>query len=84
MSCGNEISSAGVPLFTAKVGTEGVISRISGKDDVKRHLNNLGFTIGEPITVTQECYGSVIVDVRGSRVAIDRSMTSKIMITPKF
>lgn len=76
-------SSAGVPLFTARVGTRGKIGRIGGKEEVRRHLNDLGFTVGEVFTVLQECSGSVIVDIRGSRIALDRSMTSKIMFAPE-
>lgn len=71
-----------IPLFAVRAGTRCKIGRIGGKEDVRRHLNNLGFTVGEEITVMQESSGSVIVDVRGSRVAIDRSMTSKITIAP--
>lgn len=75
--------SAGVPLFTVKVGTRGRIGRIGGKDELRRHLHALGFTIGEQLTVMQECAGDLIVDIRGSRIAIDRSVSSKIMISPE-
>ena len=63
----------GVPLFSVKAGTRGKIGRIGGKDEVRRHLYDLGFTVGEYL----------IVDIRGSRIAIDRSITSKIMISPE-
>ena len=74
---------AGVPLLTVKAGTRGRIGRIGGKDELRRHLQNLGFTIGEYLTVMQVCAGDLIVDIRGSRIAIDRSVTSKIMISPE-
>ena len=77
---------AGVPLFTVKAGARGRIGRIGrigGKDELRRHLQNLGFTIGEYLTVMQGCAGDLIVDIRGSRIAIDRSVTSKIMISPE-
>ena len=73
----------GVPLFTVKAGTKGRIGRIGGKDELRRHLYDLGFTVGENITVMQGCAGDMIVDIRGSRIAIDRSVTSKIMISPE-
>ncbi len=73
----------GVPLLTVKVGTRGRIGRIGGKDELRRHLNDLGFTVGESLTVMQGCAGDMIVDIRGSRIAIDRSVTSKIMISPE-
>ena len=71
---------AGVPLFMVKAGTRG---RIGGKDELRRHLNDLGFTVGEYLTVMQGCAGDLIVDIRGSRIAIDRSVTSMIMISPE-
>ena len=73
----------GVPLFTVKAGTRGRIGRIGGKEDLRRHLNALGFTVGEYVTVMQGGAGDFIVDIRGSRIAIDRSITSKIMISPE-
>ena len=45
---------AGVPLLTVKAGTRGRIGRIGGKDELRRHLQNLGFTIGEYLTVMQD------------------------------
>ena len=74
---------AGVPLFMVKAGTRGRIGRIGGKDELRRHLNDLGFTVGEYLTVMQGCAGDLIVDIRGSRIAIDRSVTSRIMISPE-
>lgn len=74
---------AGVPLFTVKVGTRGRIGRIGGKEELRRHLFDLGFTIGECLTVMQGSFGDFIVDIRGSRIAIDRSISSKIMISPE-
>ncbi len=76
--------AGGLPLSVAKNGSRGIITRISGKEEVRRHLACLGFTIGEPISVFSELNGNMIVGIRGSRVAIDRSMTSKIMINPEM
>ena len=73
--------AVGVPLFTVKPGTRCRIGRIGGKEELRRHLFNLGFTIGESLTVMQGSSGDLIVDIRGSRIAIDRSITSKIMIS---
>ena len=75
--------TVGVPLFTVRPGTKGRIGRIGGKEELRRHLYDLGFTVGENITVMQGCAGDMIVDIRGSRIAIDRSVTSKIMISPE-
>jgi len=55
------------------------IKRIGGKE-VKRHLEELGFVVGGVVTVVSEINGSLIVNVKESRVAIGKDMASKIMV----
>lgn len=69
-----------MPLTMAGVGTENEIKRITGKDDTKRYLASLGFVEGERITVVSELGGNMIINVKGSRVAIDKGMAGRIMI----
>ncbi len=69
-----------MPLTMAGIGTENQIKRITGRDDTKRFLNSLGFVEGECITVVSELNGSMIVNVKGSRVALDKGMAIRIMV----
>lgn len=69
-----------MPLTIAKAGEENLIKRIGGKDDAKRYLESLGFTVGGAVTVVNEIGGNVIVNVKNSRVAIGREMANKIMV----
>ena len=69
-----------MPLTMAKTGEMNSIKKISGKTEVKQHLENLGFIIGTPIIVIAEIGGNVIVKVKESRIAVSREMASKIMI----
>ncbi len=69
-----------MPLAMAKVGEQGLIKKINGKDETKRFLNNLGFTEGSTVTVVSEISGNLIVNVKEARVAIDKSMAMRIMI----
>ncbi|MCR5593006.1 MAG: ferrous iron transport protein A [Saccharofermentans sp.] len=69
-----------IPLVFAQVGEEQIIKRIGGSPDVKRHLENLGFTPGGTVTLISTLGGNVIVKVKESRVAIDEAMARKIMI----
>ena len=69
-----------IPLNFAEVGKECVIRRIGGSPEVKKHLENLGFSIGGNATVINTIGGNVIVKVKESRVALDFSMANKIMI----
>lgn len=69
-----------MPISLYKKGEPGRITEIVGKDDVGRYLKTLGFMEGEPIRVVSRLFGSVIVDVRGSRIALDESMASRIIV----
>ena len=69
-----------MPLTFAKAGEKNSIKKISGKDEVKRFLNNLGFVEGGEITVVSENAGNLIVNVKETRVAISREMANRIMI----
>ena len=69
-----------MPLTMAQTGQSAVIRRITGKDEVRRHLAELGFVVGSEVTVVNEIAGNVIVQVKNSRVALDRSMANRIMI----
>jgi ferrous iron transport protein A len=64
-------------------GEEGVIDRISGKDDTKRFLNRLGFVEGNAVTVISEAAGNIIVGVLDARIAIGRKMANKIFVEKK-
>ena len=69
-----------MPLTLAEVGEENVIKKIGGKQDVKAHLENLGFVVGVAVTVINTIGGNVIVNVKESRIAISKEMAQKIMI----
>ena len=69
-----------MPVCLLKNGESGIIKKISGKDETRRHLAELGFVVDEKITVIASMGGNVILDVKGSRIALDRSMASRIMV----
>lgn len=69
-----------IPLTLANIGEENVIKRIGGSDEVKHHLENLGFTVGGNVRVINSLAGNVIVNIKESRVAIGKDMAAKIMI----
>lgn len=69
-----------MPLIFANTGEENTIKKIGGNSQVKLHLENLGFVVGGSITIISTIAGNLIVNVKESRVAIDREMASKIMI----
>lgn len=69
-----------LPLTLAEVGEENIIKKIGGKQEVKSHLENLGFVAGGAVTVINTIGGNVIVNVKESRIAISKEMAQKIMV----
>ena len=73
-----------MPLSMARTGETVQIQSIRGKDDTKRFLNNLGFVEESKVIVVSELGGNVIVQVKGTRVAISRAMAGRILtISPE-
>ena len=69
-----------MPLTLADAGEENIIKRIGGKQEVKIHMENLGFVVGGTVTVVNTIGGNVIVNVKDSRVAISKEMAQRIMV----
>lgn len=69
-----------MPLTMANIGEQSIIRKITGKDEVRQHLAELGFVVGEKITILSVIAGNMIVRVKDSRVAVDKTMTNRIMV----
>lgn len=69
-----------MPLTMAQTGVETTVKKINGKDEVRRHLESLGFIEGSPVTVISQIGGNLIVHVKDTRVALDMSMANRIMV----
>ena len=69
-----------MPLTMAPTGEQNVIKKIGGKEETRRFLENLGFVTGGKVTVVSEIGGNMIVNVKGSRVAIGKDMANKILV----
>lgn len=69
-----------MPLTMVKAGEPNVIRKVSGKEETKRFLENLGFVAGGVVTVVSEVGGNMIVNIKEARVAIGKDMANKIMV----
>ena len=68
-----------MPLTFAPIGTPAVIRKIIGKDDVRQHLAELGFVAGQEVTVVSSLNGNLIINVKGSRIALDQKMAQRVI-----
>lgn len=69
-----------MPLTFAEIGKENLIKSIGGKPEVKQHLENLGFVVGSKVVVVSSINGNLIVNVKDSRIALDKALANKIMV----
>ncbi len=69
-----------MPLTMAKAGETVTIKKITGKDEVRLHLAELGFVVDSEVTVVNEIAGNLIIQVKESRIALDKTMANRIMI----
>ncbi|MGN1069099.1 MAG: ferrous iron transport protein A [Candidatus Fimadaptatus sp.] len=69
-----------MPLGMADIGDVNIIKKITGRDDVRQHLAELGFVVGAEVRVVNDIGGNLILSVKDSRVALDRTMAMRIMV----
>lgn len=69
-----------MPLGMAATGDVNIIRKITSRDEVRQHLAELGFVVGEEVRVVARMGGSVILSVKDSRVALDQEMAMRIMV----
>ena len=69
-----------MPLGMANVGDVNIITQINGRDDVRQHLAELGFVPGAEVSVVSELGGNLILSVKESRIALDKTMAMRIMV----
>ncbi len=69
-----------MPLTMAPTGQENTVKRITGKDETRRFLANLGFVEGGSVTVISEVSGNLIVSVKDTRIALSKSMANRVMV----
>ena len=69
-----------MPLSFLKSGEEAAIASCArGKGEVHHHLENLGFVEGAKVKVVTEQAGNLIVEVKGSQVALNKQVASRII-----
>lgn len=68
-----------MPLSFLKGGETGTIAKVRGRGDLHHHLETLGFVEGAQVRVVSEAAGDLIVEVKGTQVALDRQVAARII-----
>lgn len=69
-----------MPLSMARPGDTLIIRGVTGKKEVRRHLAELGFVADSVVTVVSELAGNLILQVKDSRIALDKTLASRILV----
>ena len=69
-----------LPLTFVKTGDLAKVIKVNGRDNVKKHLADLGCVDGTIVNVISSHDGDIILNVKDSRLAVTREMADKIMI----
>ena len=69
-----------MPIYFAEMNKKVIIQRITGGDKIKKHLENLGFTVGETIQVINKVDDNVIVKIKGVSLGLSHDLAKRILI----
>lgn len=69
-----------MPLAMVMEGETRVITEFKGQEDMKRHLQDLGFIRGEKVRVIGENASGMILVVKGVKIALNRGLAHKIIV----
>lgn len=69
-----------MPLAMLAQGETKVITDFRGAEDMKRHLQDLGFVKGEEVRVIGENASGMILMIKGVKIALNRSLAHRIIV----
>ena len=69
-----------MPLAMVMEGETRTITEFNGQEEMKRHLQDLGFIRGEKVRVVGENASGMILMVKGVKVALNRGLANRIMV----
>ncbi len=69
-----------MPIALAPINQELKVVRVLADDKTKKHLESLGILVNSSLIVVSSVNGGVVVAVKEGRLALDRSIASKILV----
>lgn len=69
-----------MPLAMMGQGETRVITDFKGQEEMKRHLQDLGFIRGEKVRVVGDHPSGMILMVKGTKIALNRALAQKIIV----
>lgn len=69
-----------MPLYLVGNGQDVTISRITGTDKIKKHLENMGFVVGAELMMVNKVDDNVIVKIKGVSIALSHELAKRIFV----
>ncbi|MBR1624451.1 MAG: ferrous iron transport protein A [Clostridia bacterium] len=69
-----------MPIAVAPIGKEIRVVKVIADEKTKKHLADLGITVNATLTVLSSEGGTVIVSIKDGRLALDRTISTKILV----
>lgn len=73
--------SGALPLAMLGEDETATVVKVKGSSELRKHLSDLGLVEGACIKVISRVDGDVIVNVKGARLALNRAMSSHVMVS---
>ncbi len=69
-----------IPVTMAEPGKNVTVRKITGRDEQRQRLAELGIVMDSEVTVVAQIGGNLILQVKDSRIALDQTMANRILI----
>ena len=69
-----------MPIALAPLNTDMRVVKVLLDDKTKKHLESLGILVNSSIKIVSSVNGGVVVAVKEGRLALDKSIASKILV----
>lgn len=69
-----------MPLVIAPIGKSFKVTKCSLDEKTSKHLQNLGLLPGAEVVVVKENNGDVIIQIKESRIALNKMLARKIFV----
>ena len=69
-----------MPIALASLNTNMKVVRVLTDEKTKKHLESLGILVNSSIRIISSVNGGVVVVIKEERLALDRSIASKILV----
>ena len=69
-----------MPLAFTKKNRELEIKKVNVQESIRKHLQEMGITVGGKITLLSSDGGNVIVIVKEGRLCLDKTLAGRILV----